>query len=198
MKSCLILDYGVGNIGSIESFLKEHHYRVVYGNSISQITESDLLVLPGVGSFKEASRNLHSLKLIDPIRERHFASKPILGICLGLQLLTEGSAESPNSSGLGIFPGITERLSEFSNIGWDSIQIAQSNPLSKEYFYFNHSYAAHHIRGSRFNVDSTNGGFTALVVENRTVGVQFHPEKSQKAGSIFLSWVEDSIWASDD
>jgi glutamine amidotransferase len=198
MKSCLILDYGVGNIGSIQSFFKEHSYQVAYGNSNKQILNADLLILPGVGSFKEASQNLHALALSKPVTQRHFENKPTLGICLGLQLMTSASAESSDSAGLNILNGRTERLSDYSRIGWDTIQVPVDNPLADEYFYFNHSYAVHGIRGNRFNANSTRGNYMALTVEDNSIGVQFHPEKSQEAGSKFLAWAEESIWALND
>ena len=198
MKSCLILDYRVGNIGSLHSFFKDHNYQVGYGNSPEQISKTDLLVLPGVGSFQEASQNLNALSLKETILQRHVEKKPILGICLGLQLLASESAESPISVGLGILSGRTERLSDYSKIGWDAIQVSEDNPLANEYFYFNHSYAVHGVIGNRFNANSAGGDYLALTVEDNSIGVQFHPEKSQKAGSKFLAWAEESIWVLND
>jgi len=198
MKKCLILDYGVGNIGSLHSFFKENNYQVSYGNSIEQIMNAGLLVLPGVGSFKEASRNLENYNLSKPINERHLENKPILGICLGLQLLANTSAESPNSLGIGILKGDSKRLIDNSRIGWDSIRFSRNSHLSEEFFYFNHSYAAYGITGNRFNADTETGGYRALIVEENSIGVQFHPEKSQVSGTRFLNWAEETVWAMND
>lgn len=198
MKDCLILDYGVGNIGSLHSFFKEKNYRVSYGNSVEHIADADLLVLPGVGSFKEASRSIEEFHLGDSVRERHFSNKPILGICLGLQLLAESSIESPNSLGFGILKGETRRLAEYSRIGWDTIRFNEENSLSKEHFYFNHSFAVYGVTGNRLNADSKTSDYRALIVEDNSIGVQFHPEKSQEAGARFLKWAEDTVWVIND
>jgi glutamine amidotransferase len=198
MKTCLILDYGVGNIGSVSSFFKENNYQVTFGNTSEQISNTELLVLPGVGAFKQASQNLEKFNLKVPLKERHLENKPILGICLGLQLLTESSAESPGSIGIGILNGKTQRLRDYSRIGWDAIRFSDSNSLLKESFYFNHSYAAYGITGNRFNADSKSGGYRALIVENNSIGVQFHPEKSQESGTRFLKWAEETVWVIND
>jgi glutamine amidotransferase len=198
MKSCLILDYGVGNIESIQSFFKEQGYQVSFGNSAEQIANTKLLILPGVGSFKEAARNVELNGLKSSVVDRHIAKKPILGICLGLQLLGDGSDESPNSLGFGILSGQSQRLYDYSRIGWDTLHSNVTNPLSHEFFYFNHSYAAYTLRGNRFNMESTTGRYKALVVEDNSIGVQFHPEKSQSAGRKFLDWAEQMVWALND
>ena len=198
MKSCLILDYGVGNIGSLYSFFKSHDYQVSYGNTPNQIEDAGLLIMPGVGSFKEASRNLEAYKLNSPIMERHFAKKPILGVCLGLQLMTHGSEESLGSKGLGIVEGFTRRLPDFSRVGWDSIDSSFCEELSKEFFYFNHSYAIYDECGNSLSANSFSGKYKALIVENTTIGVQFHPEKSQESGAKFLNWAENKVWKLND
>lgn len=198
MKSCLILDYGVGNIESIQSFFKEQGYQVSFGNSAGQIADTKLLILPGVGSFKEAARNVELNNLKSSVIDRHIAKRPILGICLGLQLLGDGSDESPNSLGFGILSGRSQRLYDYSRIGWDTLHSNVTNPLSHEFFYFNHSYAAYTLRGNRFNMESASGRYKALVVEDNSIGVQFHPEKSQSAGKKFLSWAEQMVWELND
>jgi glutamine amidotransferase len=198
MKNCLILDYGVGNIGSIRSFFRSRDYEVSFGFAEKQIADSDLLILPGVGSFQEASRNLDFYRMKESVKKRHTAGKPILGICLGLQIMTESSEESPNSEGLGIIPGPTRRLYDSSRVGWDSIDFKENNPFEDEFFYFNHSYAIYETNGNRFFADSKTGGYRAIIVEDNSVGVQFHPEKSQKSGAIFLNWAERIVWGRND
>ena len=197
-KLAMILDYGVGNIGSISSFLKENNYSVSYGNSHFEIQNTDLLVLPGVGSFGEAMRNIDKSNIRQPVLERHATRRPILGICLGMQLLTNGSSESPGYEGFGILKGVTDRLQKKSRIGWDFLSPINIDTQLEGPYYFNHSYGINNVYGNHFNVDTTDGSCRALIVDECTIGVQFHPEKSQKSGSIFLRWAEKEIWAFHD
>jgi glutamine amidotransferase len=193
-KTAMILDYGVGNIGSISSFLKENNYSVSYGNSPFEIKNTDLLILPGVGSFGEAMRNIDKFNMRQHVLERHANRRPILGICLGMQLLTNGSSESPGFEGFGILNGVTSRLQKKSRIGWDFLSPITVGANLEGPYYFNHSYGINDVHGNKLNVDTTDGSCRALIVDELTIGVQFHPEKSQKSGSIFLRWAENEIW----
>jgi glutamine amidotransferase len=195
MKKCLILDYGVGNIASIRSFLRENNYMVTFGTSIDDIRSADLLVLPGVGSFETAAKNLDQNDVAEEIRNRHLAQKPILGICLGFQLLTITSAEEPSSRGLGILQGATARLEEFSRIGWGRLEsVSIENFLLDHYFFFNHSFGVYDLQNAKVSASSGLSRYCALIIENKTVGVQFHPERSQGSGKQFLIWLEKEIW----
>ncbi len=199
MKTCLILDYGVGNISSIRSFFRERNYLVSLGNNVDDIRKTDLLILPGVGSFNVAIDNIIEKCIGDEIQDRHFANKPILGICLGLHILTNNSAESPNSIGLGVFNCPTMRLKELSRIGWGKINFKSENQLlSNEHFFFNHSYGIYDFTDSAISASSGFSNYQALLITNKTVGVQFHPEKSQKSGNMFLNWLEAEIWNLND
>jgi glutamine amidotransferase len=199
MKKCLILDYDVGNISSIRTFFRDNNYVVDFGNSAKDIAEADLLILPGVGSFNTAATAIDRNGSGESIRNRHSANKPILGICLGFQLLTQKSAESPDSNGLGIFNGTTKRLKEYSRIGWGKIECAfEENYGFDDYFYFNHSFGIYDVSDSRISAFSGSSRYRALTVVNNTVGVQFHPERSQKSGKEFLMWLEKNIWNSFD
>ena len=199
MKKCLILDYGVGNVASVRTFFRENNYIVTLGNDIQDIRTTDLLILPGVGSFKTAADNMNKNGIAKEIQNRHSAHMPILGICLGFQLLTIKSAESPSSEGLNIFNGVTKRLEEFSRIGWGKLNFNNDKHfLSDDYFYFNHSFGTYDIVNSRINALSGLSKYRALVIEDATVGVQFHPERSQKSGKKILAWVEEEIWNLDD
>jgi imidazole glycerol-phosphate synthase subunit HisH len=193
MKKCLILDYGVGNIASIRTFLRENNYVVTFGTSIDDIRTTDLLVLPGVGSFETAAKNLSDVA--EEIRSRHLSQRPILAICLGFQLLTKTSAEEPSSRGLGILRGTTARLEEFSRIGWGKLDSLSIKNFSLDhYFFFNHSFGVYDVQNARVSARSGISGYCALIIENKTVGVQFHPERSQESGKQFLIWLEKEIW----
>lgn len=199
MKKCLILDYGVGNVASVRTFFRENGYLVTFGNTIADIENADLLILPGVGSFETAAQNLNHGHIANEIQNRHFAKMPILGICLGFQLLTNNSSESTISTGLGIFNGVTTRLEEFSRIGWGRIDFdGDYNPLEGDYFYFNHSFGSYDSTGSRFNARSGLSHYRALVIEGNTVGLQFHPERSQNSGKKLLAWLEAEVWSFGD
>ena len=194
MKTCLILDYGVGNVKSLSSFLRHQNYIVSYGKSKDEILSTDLLLLPGVGSFKTASDNI-SARMREMIKLRHNLDRPILGICLGLQILYSGSEEAETCKGIGIFLGKVERLKDFSRIGWDKVNADKAEEISGKYFYFNHSYAVPNLPSIEISFKSISGGYDSIVIQKKTVGVQFHPEKSQEAGSVFLKWIEDKIWS---
>ena len=199
MKKCLILDYGVGNVASVRTFFRENGYLVTFGNTITDIEDTDLLILPGVGSFETAAKNMNNGHIANEIQNRHSAKMPILGICLGFQLLTNNSSESTISTGLGIFHGVTTRLEEFSRIGWGRIDFdGDYNPLEDDYFYFNHSFGSYDSTGSRFNARSGLSHYRALVIEDNTVGLQFHPERSQNSGKNLLAWLEAEVWSFGD
>jgi glutamine amidotransferase len=195
MKRCLILDYGVGNIASIQTFLRDINYSVTLGKNLQDIRETDLLVLPGVGSFETAADKMNLEGIADEIRRRHLAEKPILGICLGFQLLTTVSAESTSSKGLGILEATTSRLKEFSRIGWGKVEFQDvENLCFDDYFFFNHSYGVYDFENAQVTGRSGQSDYLALVVQNKTVGVQFHPERSQTSGKKFLRLLEDRFW----
>jgi glutamine amidotransferase len=199
MKKCLILDYGVGNIASLTTFFREHNYIVSFGNKIEEVENTELLILPGVGSFRTAVENINKSGVATAIQDRHFKQKPIIGICLGFQLLTKESEESPSFPGLNIFNGFTRRLEEFSRIGWDKINFEDyENCPTNDYFYFNHSFGIYELQNFGIKAFAGTSQCCALFIENSTVGVQFHPERSQNAGKEFIIWLEKEIWNLND
>jgi glutamine amidotransferase len=198
MKKCLILDYRVGNVDSVRTFFRENNYIVTIGNAHHDIRNTDLLILPGVGSFKTAIENMDGVGITNEIQNRHSEQMPILGICLGFQLLTKESAESPTSVGLGVFNGVTTRIKEFSRIGWGKLDFNDlQNQFSDDYFYFNHSFGTYDVLSSGINASSGLSNYRALAIEDKTVGLQFHPERSQRSGQKILSWLEEEIWQID-
>jgi imidazole glycerol-phosphate synthase subunit HisH len=199
MKKALILDYKIGNVTSVGTFLRENGYRVILSCETTEIRNADLLILPGVGSFKTAIDNLRNKEIIQEINARHLNKKATLGICLGFQVLTKTSSEYPNSVGLSIFNGTTTRLKEYSRIGWGKLTLNQDIDLLNDlYFYFNHSFGSYDITNINLNAYSGYSQYHALVVSEKTVGVQFHPERSQKSGNRFLNWLESTVWGLHD
>jgi imidazole glycerol-phosphate synthase subunit HisH len=204
----VVIDYGMGNLRSVQNALIRFGVNVNITNDLSKIIKSDALVLPGVGAFGEAISNLQLLKIIDPIKDQILSNKkPILGICLGMQLLAESSEEKGNHQGLGLIEGTVKKIKTLENhrlphIGWNDIKVMKKKPLfnkiiSEDAFYFVHSYE---FKASKKYISSYTDygkGITASVQKNNIFGVQFHPEKSQTAGLIiirnFLNYVEQSM-----
>jgi len=199
MKRCLILDYGVGNIASVRTFLRDNNYSVTFGKNLQDIRETDLLVLPGVGSFETAAERMNLDGIADEIRSRHLAQRPILAICLGFQLLTSESAESTSSKGLGILHATTRRLKELSRIGWGKIELQGfENYCLDDFFFFNHSYGVYDFESADLIGRSGQSDYLAMVIVNKTVGVQFHPERSQESGKKFIRLLENQFWNLND
>jgi glutamine amidotransferase len=195
----VIIDYGMGNLGSIQNMLKKVNAQAVVSSDRKVIASADKLILPGVGSFDHAIANLNRQGLIPLLNEKTIDSKiPLLGVCLGMQLLTKRSEEGV-MPGLGWIDAETVRF-RFENqklkiphMGWNSAEIKKrDDPLFKDFgddprFYFVHSY---YVRcNDPSNVLAiTNYGldFCSSVVKENIRGVQFHPEKSHKFGMRLL------------
>ena len=147
------------------------------------------MVLPGVGHFGHMMRRLDEMNFRSPLLERLLAGVPFLGICLGLQALFEGSAESPDSAGLGIFPGRVERFSASARVphmGWSNVSLTGHShllpsPLDDPFFYFAHSYFVPVSEGTTA-ICRSDTRFAAAVEVKNISGVQFHPEKSGSGG----------------
>ncbi|HVA30541.1 MAG TPA: imidazole glycerol phosphate synthase subunit HisH [Gaiellaceae bacterium] len=165
-----IARYGAGNVRSVELALRRLGARLT-----DDLATADLAILPGVGSARSCMEGLGAS--VEVLRERHAAGKPILGICLGLQLALEESEEDGGVPGLGIVPGRAVRLRDerVPRIGWATVD------PGGEAYWFAHSYAAK----SPATV-ATSEGHSAIVEHGSFTGVQFHPEKSGAAGARFL------------
>jgi glutamine amidotransferase len=188
-----IVDYGMGNLRSVQKAFEKLGVAAEIVTSPAQVTAARKLVLPGVGAFRDAIHELQRLKLVDPIRDHIAADKPFLGICLGLQLLFDVGYEDGEWQGLGVLRGSVVRFPEFSDLkvphmGWNTLEVVQSVPLLKGIpadasVYFVHSY---YVKPQDESVVAafTDYGirFTSMVARGNLYATQFHPEKSQKVG----------------
>jgi glutamine amidotransferase len=188
-----VIDYGMGNRRSVEKALERAGARASIKADRDELDACDGLVLPGVGAFPLAMRNLRQLGLAEPIREWVGGRTPLLGICLGMQLLFERSAELERTDGLGLIPGEVTRLDaagvRIPHIGWNEVRFERRSPLTEGLpeagcaFYHVHSLAARPSRPEDVVGTTEYGERFATIVEHGTVsGVQFHPEKSSGDG----------------
>ncbi len=185
-----LIDYGAGNMKSVANALKflEVPYKVclVPGD----LAGTDRIILPGVGHFAPAAKRLYESGIADTIKDRVDKETPLLGICLGLQLLLSSSEEAPGTNGLNIISGkvITLKTTCVPHIGWNKVTPVNQDELFPEqaenYFYFAHSFIASDINPQ--NVLATTRiddiVFPSVLRDKNAWGVQFHPEKSDKAG----------------
>lgn len=188
-----VINYGLGNLRSVENGLRAVGASVRVVNTPEEVTRADRLILPGVGSFNEGMKNLRDSGLSEAICSAAKRGTPLLGICLGMQLLASHGEEGGNTRGLGLIPGIVKRFAvdaalRVPHMGFNEVFPLKTSPLFEEVpegsdFYFVHSY---HVV-----VDEANDGlasasygapFMAAVHRANVFGTQFHPEKSQSQG----------------
>lgn len=192
-----IIDYGAGNIRSVEKAFSFLGSNVIITSDIDTIKKSDRIVLPGVGSFGSAFSNLKKSGLIPVIKESIEDNKPFLGICLGYQMLFDGSEEDGGVEGLGIFPGNVKRFPKtdgftIPQIGWNSLEFKNVSKIfeglaNESYVYFVHSYYVH--SKDRDIVSSQTNyilDFDSSISSGNVYGCQFHPEKSSDVGLSIL------------
>ncbi|HMM20097.1 MAG TPA: imidazole glycerol phosphate synthase subunit HisH [Selenomonadales bacterium] len=187
-----IVDYGMGNLYSVGKAFTRLGVAAAATSDALAIRRADKIVLPGVGAFGDCMRNLEACGLVEVIREVVAAGKPFLGICLGMQLLFEGSEEDPGVPGLGILPGLVRRIDapgmKVPQMGWNSLELTGESPLfaglpAPAYVYFVHSYHAVPADGKVVTAVTQYGGqVTAAVGRGNLQAVQFHPEKSGTVG----------------
>lgn len=193
-----IINYGLGNLGSIQNMLKVIGEKSIISSNPEELDKCDRYILPGVGAFDAGMKKLNETGLADYIKEKaNKEMKPILGICLGMQLFGRKSEEG-TLPGLGLIPfdNIRFRLDDTDlkvpHMGWDIVEFKQDNPLlsgleGTQRYYFVHSY--HALCDSKENVLMTcdyGYEFAASVVKDNIIGVQFHPEKSHDFGMALL------------
>lgn len=195
-KRLALIDYGRGNLRSVANALGQEGAGVQLVAGPDQLADAAAMVLPGVGSFGDCVRQLHRSGLWDPVREWLAADRPFLGICLGYQMLFEGSDESPGVPGLGHFPGRVRRFRsetlKIPHMGWNTLELQQDYPLwnglgRNPHVFFVHSFFPEPedptLVTSRTDYGET---FAASIGRGNLAATQFHPEKSQAAGLTIL------------
>ena len=191
-----LVDYGMGNRRSVEKALEHVGARVARTGERDPIAAADAIVLPGVGAFPEAMRRLAALGLVELLRERAAAGVPVLGICLGMQLLFDSSDEHEGAAGLGLLPGTVTRLRspglKVPHIGWNTVTFARPSALTEGLgeavaFYHVHTYACRPQEESDVVGRGEYGErFVSIVERGNVMGAQFHPEKSSLDGLALL------------
>ena len=197
----VVVDYGIGNIHSILKKIKHLGGDVFVSSNSDEILKSDKIILSGVGHFKQAMNNLRKSKLIDTLNQAALVQKkPILGICLGMQLMGIKSEEGGDIEGLSWINANVKRIKvsdtikyKVPHMGWNEINIRKESPLmngvgDKSEFYFSHSYYMDvHEPDLILNETEYFSRFVSAIENQNIFGVQYHPEKSHEAGDIILS-----------
>lgn len=196
-KKVVIVDYGLGNLFSIHNACKKIGLETNITSDEYDIKNSDAVILPGVGAFNVAMSNLKNKNLIDVINYQFKSNKPILGICLGMQLFFDKSEEFGIHEGLGIIKGkvnkfpllVNEKQTNVPNIGWSKLNLVNESRIlnsinQDEYMYFVHSFYVEPDQPEIVISNTMNNGFEfcSAIEYNNVFGLQFHPEKSGEAG----------------
>jgi glutamine amidotransferase len=191
-----ILDYGMGNLRSVEKALEHVGAAAKISSDAEAVRAADGLILPGVGAFPTAMARVRELGLDELIAERRDAGVPILGICLGLQLLFESTTELGGAAGIGLLAGGVAELDadglKVPHIGWSPVRWEKQSRLTdgiedETPFYFVHSFAPSPDPGDLLGSAAYGARFACAVERDNVFGVQFHPEKSSAAGLRLLS-----------
>ena len=189
-----IIDYGVGNLFSLCSSCKAIGEEAFVSGDAQELAKADRLILPGVGAFEDAAKKLRDTGMADFVRAQAAAGKPLLGICLGMQLLFEKSYEFGEHEGLGLIPGSVKPIADvipaalkIPHIGWNALRFKKDSPLFSgiregDCVYFVHSYYAADCGESVIATAEYGAELTAAVEKGNVYGCQFHPEKSGAVG----------------
>ena len=191
-----IIDYGVGNLFSLCSSCKAIGEEAFVSGDASQLAKADRLILPGVGAFEDAARKLNDSGMAEFVRQQAASGKPLLGICLGMQLLFEKSYEYGCHQGLGLLKGQVVPMEgklpanlKIPHMGWNALDVRRGTlleGLSGQYVYFVHSFFAENCEDSLSAVTGYGIPITAAVEKGNIFGCQFHPEKSGNVGLSIL------------
>ena len=198
----VVVDYGMGNLRSVSKALESLGAAVHVSADPADVARADKLILPGVGAFPAAMRELSARGLVEPIKAAIGAGTPYLGICLGLQLLFERSDEGEGAAGLGILAGAVRRFAingnpalKIPHMGWNQVERSPAGaacPVLRgipdgSFVYFVHSYYADPVDRGAVALETEYGGrFASMVWRDRLFATQFHPEKSQSVGLALL------------
>jgi glutamine amidotransferase len=196
-----VVDYGVNNLASVVRALGAGGHQAVLTREPEEVRRAERVLMPGVGNFGQASRTLEATGLGEAVREVASAGRPLLGICLGLQLFFDLSEEAPDARGLGLLPGRVRRFSTglpVPHVGWARVDLTQAgrrHPVlssafngGAQFFYHVHSYHPTALPdGAVLGTGDYGGLFPTLIGQGSIIGAQFHPEKSQTAGIALLS-----------
>jgi glutamine amidotransferase len=202
-----LIDYGISNLRSVHKAFEHVGRAVTLVDTPERLAQAERLILPGVGAFPAGMQGLQERGLIEPIRQAARDGKPLLGICLGMQLLFESSAEMGETAGLGLLPGHVTRITgqaasaaaesasrippvtlKIPHMGWNQLDVVHDHPLVRDlaagsYAYFVHSYAVYPDQREMVIATTDYGGpFASIVGQGNVCGLQFHPEKSQAVG----------------
>ena len=191
-----IIDYGVGNLFSLQSSFKAIGEEAFVSGDAAELMKADRLVLPGVGAFEDAANKLRASGLDGFVRQQAAAGKPLLGICLGMQMLFEKSYEYGEHEGLGLLKGQVVPMAgkinpelKIPHMGWNALEVKQGRLLADvdgQHVYFVHSFFAEGCEDSLSAVTEYDIPITAAVEQGNIFGCQFHPEKSGNVGLSIL------------
>lgn len=198
----VIVDYNVGNLMSVQNAFLRIGVEAVISRNIQVIRQAQGIVLPGVGTFPVAMEHLKKYQLIDVLQERKEAGVPILGICLGMQILFEKGYEVQETKGLGFLKGEVKLMNvtdKIPHMGWNELMFVRTHPLIQnikegDYVYFVHSYMAFPSDDELVAYcEYGNEKITAIVAKDHVMGCQFHPEKSGAIGQKILLAFKEMI-----
>ena len=201
-----IIDYGIGNLRSVEKAFAATGCDAKVTGAPDELRRAERLVLPGVGAFGRCMQALTKRKLDVIVREHVQQGTPLLGVCVGMQMLFDDSEEYGLTRGLGLIPGHVRRFEDelvVPHVGWNQIRQRRSHPLFEgiaddSFFYFVHSFFCQ-SRNDNTAIGETDYGITyaSVVADKNVCGVQFHPEKSQTVGlrmlENFAKWIPDQL-----
>ena len=189
-----IIDYGVGNLYSLEQSFKAIDAQVMVTDKPEELQKAEKILLPGVGAFGDAAEKLRNTGMADAVLEQVAMGKPLMGICLGMQLLFDRGLEYGDHAGLGLISGEVRSISEVTpnelkipHMGWNALDVTRESKLFRyikngDYVYFVHSFYAANCAESTIATAEYGAPLTAAVEKENVFGCQFHPEKSGRVG----------------